>query len=103
MLRVEQRMAGMADLKVSRKIQREHNLDSNVTVERHDTTIRYKPIPFQNPDEAMILPESIDTLIVVRGGLESTAQPPDIHRLPPVPHRRADRQIDISRQRQSQS
>ena len=70
-LRVEQRMSGMADLRVSRKIQREHNLDSNVTVERHDTTIRYKTIPFHDPDEAMILPESIDTLIMVRGGLES--------------------------------
>jgi hypothetical protein len=70
-LRVEQRMAGMADIRVSKKIQREHNLDSNVTVERHDTTIRYKTIPFHDPDEAMILPESIETVILVRGGLES--------------------------------
>jgi hypothetical protein len=70
-LRVEQRMAGMADLSVPAKLQRKHNLDNNVVVERHDTTIRYKTIPFHDPDEAMILPESIDTLIVVRGGLES--------------------------------
>jgi len=70
-LRVEQRMAGMADLSVSRKIQAKHNLDNVVIVERHDTTIRYKTIPFQDPDEAMILPESIETLIIVRGGLES--------------------------------
>jgi len=70
-LRVEQRMAGMADLSVPAKLQRKHNLENNVVVERHDTTIRYKTIPFNDPDEAMILPESIDTLIVVRGGLES--------------------------------
>jgi hypothetical protein len=70
-LRVEQRMAGMADLSVPAKLQRKHNLDNTVVVERHDTTIRYKTIPFNDPDEAMILPESIDTLIVVRGGLES--------------------------------
>jgi hypothetical protein len=70
-VRVEQRMAGMADLTVSTKLQRKHNLDRNVVVERHDTTIRYKTIPFHDPDEAMILPESIETLIVVRGGLES--------------------------------
>ena len=69
--RVEQRMAGMADLTVSTKLQRKHNLDRNVVVERHDTTIRYKTIPFRDPDEAMLLPESIETLIVVRGGLES--------------------------------
>jgi hypothetical protein len=70
-LRVEQRLAGMADLRVSTAIQRKHNLDRTVVVERHDTTIRYKTIPFHEPDEAMLLPESIETLIVVRGGLES--------------------------------
>ena len=61
-IRVEQRMAGMADLNVSTTLQRKHNLDRNVVVERHDTTIRYKTIPFHDPDEAMILPESIETL-----------------------------------------
>ncbi len=70
-VRVEQRMVGMADLSVSTTLQRKHNLDRNVVVERHDTTIRYKTIPFHDPDEAMLLPESIETLIVVRGGLES--------------------------------
>lgn len=70
-LRVEQRMAGMADLKVPAKLQRKHNLNNNVTVERHDTVIRYKIIPFSNPDEVMLLPESIDTLLMMRGGLES--------------------------------
>jgi hypothetical protein len=70
-VRVEQRMAGMADLSVPAKLQRKHNLDRTVVVERHDTVIRYKTIPFHDPDEAMLLPESIDTLIVVHGGLES--------------------------------
>jgi hypothetical protein len=70
-IRVEQRMAGMADLRVPVKLQRKHNLDNNVVVERHDTTLRYKTIPFHDPEEAMFLPESIDTLIVVHGGLES--------------------------------
>jgi hypothetical protein len=70
-VRVEQRMAGIADLTVSTQLQRKHNLEHIVVVERHDTVIRYKTIPFKDPDEAMILPESIETLIVVRGGLES--------------------------------
>jgi hypothetical protein len=70
-IRVEQRMVGMADLTVPIKLQRKHNLDNNVVVERHETTIRYKTVPFHDPEEAMLLPESIDTLIVVRGGLES--------------------------------
>lgn len=70
-VRVEQRMAGLADISVPMKLQRQHNLANTVVVERHDTTIRYKTIPFHDPDEAMLLPESIETLIVVRGGLES--------------------------------
>ena len=70
-LRVEQRMAGMADLRVPVTLQRKHNLDNRVVVERHDTVIRYKTIPFSDPDEAMLLPESIETLMVMRGGLES--------------------------------
>ena len=70
-VRVEQGMAGLADIRVSIKLQRQHNLANIVVVERHDTTIRYKTIPFHDPDEAMLLPESIETLTVVRGGLES--------------------------------
>jgi hypothetical protein len=70
-VRVEQRMAGMADLRVPDKLQRKHHLDGNVTIERHDTIIRYKTIPFNDPDEAILLPESIETLVVMRGGLES--------------------------------
>jgi hypothetical protein len=70
-VRVEQRMAGFADISVPIKFQRKHNLDNSVVVERHDTTIRYKTIPFRDPDEAMLVPSSIETLIIVRGGLES--------------------------------
>jgi hypothetical protein len=70
-VRVEQRLAGMADLTVPLKLQRRHNLEPSVTVERHDTTIRYRTVPFHDPDESMLLPESIDTLLAVRGGLES--------------------------------
>jgi hypothetical protein len=70
-VRVEQRIAGLADISVPAKLVRKHNLDDRVVVERNDTTIRYKAIPFRDPDEAMLLPESIETLTVVRGGLES--------------------------------
>jgi len=70
-LRIEERMAGVADISVPMKLQRQHNLANTVVVERHDTTIRYKTIPFHDPDDTMLLPESIERLIVVRGGLES--------------------------------
>jgi hypothetical protein len=70
-LRFEQHLARMADIRVPSQIQRKHNLDDYVVVERHDTTIRYKNVAFSDPDESMLLPESIETLMVVRGGLES--------------------------------
>jgi len=70
-VRVEQRMAGMAEISVPVKLQRRHNLGTSVVVERNDTTIRYQTISFHDPDESMLLPESIETLMVVRGGLES--------------------------------
>lgn len=71
-VRVEQRMAGMADLTVPFKLARRHNLEDHIVVERRDKTIRYKPIAFRDPEETLLLPESIETLIMVRGGLEST-------------------------------
>ena len=39
---------------------------------REDTTIRYKKVVFSDPDESLLLPESIDMLSVVSGGLQST-------------------------------
>jgi hypothetical protein len=35
-------------------------------------TIRYKTVAFHDPEEAMLLPESIDLINVMRGGLAST-------------------------------
>src|SRR5471032_1481770 len=70
-VRVEQRLASMADLSVPIKLQREHNFSNSVVVERHDTVTRYRTVGFHDPEEAMLVPESIETLIVVRGGLES--------------------------------
>jgi hypothetical protein len=39
---------------------------------RDDVTIRYRTVAFSDPDEMSLLPESIDSFTVVRGGLEST-------------------------------
>jgi hypothetical protein len=35
-------------------------------------TIRYETVAFSDPEEVLLLPESIDTVTVVRGGLQST-------------------------------
>jgi hypothetical protein len=71
-LRVEQHLANRANISVPTKLQRRHRLEPYVTLERHDTWIRYRTVPFRDPDEAMLLPESIETVLSVTGGLEST-------------------------------
>jgi hypothetical protein len=71
-LRVDQRFGGPVDVSVSRKIQENHRLDNWVVIERNDVTIRYKNVAFKEPDEVMLLPESIEELLIVRGGLESS-------------------------------
>jgi hypothetical protein len=71
-LRLERHLAGIGELRVGFALQRKHNLPNYMTIERYDTAIRYRPITFTDPDEAMLLPESIETLVVWRNGMEST-------------------------------
>ena len=71
-LRLERGLTGPVDVNVPLLIQRRHHIDSWVTIVRDDTTIRYKTVAFTEPDEMLLLPESIDILTMVRGGLQST-------------------------------
>ena len=43
--------------------------DPAIRVERSETTIRFSRVEFQQPDEVVLLPESIETLTVFRGAL----------------------------------
>jgi hypothetical protein len=70
-LRVQRGLRGPVDVKVPASIQRRHRLASWVVIVRDDVTIRYKTVAFSDPDELLLLPESIDSFTVVRGGLES--------------------------------
>lgn len=71
-VRVDRGLRGPVDVKVPALIQRRHRLDPYVVIMREDVTIRYKSVVFSDPDEVLHLPESIDSVIVVRGGLQST-------------------------------
>jgi len=71
-LRVDTNFMGPVDVKVPPALQRRHNFSTWIVVERYNQTIRYKTIAFHDPDETMLLPESIDVLSVMRGGLQST-------------------------------
>ena len=59
-------------MKVPMLIQRRHHLDPFVVIVRDEVAIRYRTVAFSDPDEVLLLPESIDTFTMVRGGLQST-------------------------------
>jgi hypothetical protein len=71
-LRVERGLVGPVDVKVPILIQRRYRMDNWVAIVREDMTIRYETVAFKDPDEVLLLPESIHSLIMVRGGLQST-------------------------------
>ena len=71
-MRVERGLGGPIDVTVPMLIQRRHRLDPWVVIVRDDVTIRYKTISFSNPDEELLLPQSIDSVTMIRGGLQST-------------------------------
>jgi len=71
-LRVERNVGGPVDVRVPLRIQRRHHLDNRVVIVREDTTIRYRAVTFSDPDEVLLLPESIESLSVLSGGLQST-------------------------------
>lgn len=71
-VRVERGLSGPVDVKVPALIQRRHHLASWVTLVRDDVTIRYETVAFSDPEEVLLLPESIDSVTVIHGGLQST-------------------------------
>jgi len=71
-LRVDRGLMGPVDVRVPWGLQRRYGFAAWVVLERDDLTMRYSQVPFSDPDEVVLLPESIDSLTVVRGGLQST-------------------------------
>ena len=70
-LRVDRRVDGPVDVRVPWRLQRRYNLAPWVVIERDDQTMRYTAVAFRDPDEVMLLPQSIESLTVIRGGLQS--------------------------------
>jgi hypothetical protein len=64
-LRLDEGIVGMVDIPVPAKQQRMGG-SMFMTIERADSTIRYRRVPFRDPDETLVLPSSIDTLTVVK-------------------------------------
>lgn len=66
-LRMDDRLVGMFEFDVPRDHVRRGAARSMV-VERAESSIRYRRVAFQDPEEALLLPASIDSLTVIRGG-----------------------------------
>ena len=71
-LRVDRRLEGLVDVRVPWNLQRRYRFEPWVVLERDDLTMRFKPVAFSDPDEIILLPESIESVTVVRAGLQST-------------------------------
>ncbi|HSL20584.1 MAG TPA: hypothetical protein VK886_03550 [Vicinamibacterales bacterium] len=70
-LRVDRHNVGPVDVRVPWKLQRRYQLQPWILVERDDLTLRYKPVSFSDPEEVIVLPESLVALTMVRSGLQS--------------------------------
>ena len=64
-LRFDEHLVGLVDVPVPREQQR-RGAARFMTVERADMSIRYQPVAFENPDETLMLPSRIESLVVVQ-------------------------------------
>lgn len=64
-LRLDEGIIGLVDITVPRQQQRNGG-PTFMTIERADSTIRYRRVPFTDPDETLVLPSNIDTVTIVR-------------------------------------
>lgn len=71
-LKLERHVAGPTDIQVPLPLQRKYGLPAWVTIDRDDLILEYKEVVFRDPDEVLLLPESITTTTVLRTGLQST-------------------------------
>ena len=65
-LRLDQGFAGLVDIKLPWKVARRSPDNGVWTMERFDSSIRFKPIKFSDPDETLILPVSASSLRITR-------------------------------------
>ena len=64
-LRVDERLAGMFEFAVPREHSR-GGRSRTMTIERANSTVRYRRVAFSDPDETLLLPSSIELMTVWR-------------------------------------
>jgi hypothetical protein len=66
-LRMDQHLVGLIDVPLPRELTRRHGTPPFWTMERHDTTHRFKRVKFADPEETIVLPVSTMSLRITRG------------------------------------
>jgi hypothetical protein len=66
-LRLDQRLSGMVEIPLPRPATRGPGRATSWTLERWDTTIRFKRVAFTNPDESLVLPVTMSSMRITRG------------------------------------
>jgi len=69
-LRLDQNIYGPIDIGIPREEQKRWRTTA-LAIDRHTTSIRYKPVTFDDPLEVIMLPESIQTMTLSRAGAQS--------------------------------
>ena len=65
-LRLDQGLGGLVDIRLPWKVARRSPDNGVWTMERLDSTIRFQPVKFSDPDETLILPVSASSLRITR-------------------------------------
>ena len=66
-LRVDEYIVAMTDVRIPRPLQSIGGWGLWVTVERSDTSTRYAPVRFSEPEETVLLPVQVQSVSVIRG------------------------------------
>jgi hypothetical protein len=66
-VRIEEHLSSRVDIRVPSSQQRRTLLPDVISVDRFDLVTRYKPVTFQDPDETLLLPASIEQIAVLHG------------------------------------
>ncbi len=66
-LRLDQHLAGQVEVRLPKELTRRPGVSAVWTLERWDTTMRFKRVTFEEPEELLVLPVSTTTLRVTNG------------------------------------
>jgi hypothetical protein len=70
-LRVDRHINAPVELRVSARLQWRYGLPAWIVLDRDDQSMRFRPVTFRDPEDVLLLPQSIESLTLLRGGLQS--------------------------------